>query len=149
MASPSGQGFDTPQVQFVLKFFDHLSARNLDAAFSLLSAALVYELWPASLAHGPRTKSEYKALLDTNPDRDVKFEILEMIESPGKVVAHVTLIVVSLTGGRYSKESCYIFTLGLNGDGSRTILHIKEIVDSKAATDIHREERERLLQQNA
>lgn len=77
MMSPSGQGFDTPQVQFVLKFFDHLSARNLDAAFSLLSDTLVYELWPASLAHGPRTKSEYKALLDTNPDRDVKVWPLE------------------------------------------------------------------------
>ncbi|KAF9786916.1 hypothetical protein BJ322DRAFT_1107010 [Thelephora terrestris] len=147
MASPSGQGLDTPQVQFVLKFFDHLSARNLGAAFSLLSETLVYEMWPASLAHSPRTKSEYKALLDTNPDRDVKFEILETIESPGKVV--VTLIIVSLTGGRYSKESCYIFTLGFDRNGSRTILHIKEIVDSKAATDIHREERERLLEQNA
>ena len=77
MASMSGQlGFDTPQVQFVLKFFDHLSARNIDAAFSLLSDSLVYELWPASLAHAPRTKSEYKVLLDTNPDRDVKVRIL-------------------------------------------------------------------------
>jgi hypothetical protein len=72
MASTSERGLDTPQVQFVLKFFDHLSARNLDAAFSLLSDTLVYELWPASLAHAPRTKSEYKAFLDTNPDRDVK-----------------------------------------------------------------------------
>ena len=73
MASTSGQpDFDTPQVQFVLKFFDHLSARNLDAAFSLLSDNVVYELWPASLAHAPRTKSEYKVLLDTYPDRDVK-----------------------------------------------------------------------------
>jgi hypothetical protein len=76
MASPSGQGLDTPQVQFVLKFFDHLSARNLGAAFSLLSETLVYEMWPASLAHSPRTKSEYKALLDTNPDRDVKVWLL-------------------------------------------------------------------------
>lgn len=111
MASTSGlPGFDTPQVQFVLEFFHHLSTRNLDAAFSLLSNNLVYEQWPASLAHAPRTKSEYKVLLDTNPDRDVKvlslgydrihvlaaltrwfqFEILEMIESPGKVVAHVS-----------------------------------------------------------
>jgi len=56
---------------------------------------------------------------------------------------------VSLTGGRYSKESCYIFALGADGNGSRTILHIKEIVDSKTATDIHRVERDRLLQQNA
>ena len=72
MASTSEQDLDTPQVQFVLKFFDHLSARNLDAAFSLLSDTLIYELWPASLAHAPRTKSEYKALLDTNPDREVK-----------------------------------------------------------------------------
>lgn len=145
----SGQDFGTPQVQLVLKFFDHLSARDLEVAFSLLSDTVIYELWPASLGHAPRTKSEYKALLDTNPDRDVKFEILETIESPGKVVVHVTPLIVSLTGGRYSKESCYIFTLGFDESGSRKILHIKEIVDSKAATDIHREERERLLQQNA
>ena len=72
MASATQQGLDTPQVQFVLRFFDCLSARNLDTAFSLLSDTLVYELWPASLAHAPRTKAEYKALLDTNPDRDVK-----------------------------------------------------------------------------
>ena len=73
MASTSERpGLGTPQVQFVLKFFDHLSSRNLDAAFSLLSDNLVYELWPASLAHAPRTKSEYQVLLDTNPDRDVK-----------------------------------------------------------------------------
>ena len=72
MASTPEQSLDTPQVQFVLEFFDHLSARNLDAAFSLLSDTLIYELWPASLAHAPRTKSEYKAFLDTNPDRDVK-----------------------------------------------------------------------------
>lgn len=68
----SEQGFDTPQVQFVLKFFDHLSVRNLDATFSLLSDTFVYELWPASLAHAPRTKSEYRALLDADPVRDVK-----------------------------------------------------------------------------
>jgi len=61
----------------------------------------------------------------------------------------VTLLTVSLTGGTYSKESCYIFTLSTDGNGSRTILHIKEIVDSKTATDIHRLERDRLLQQNA
>lgn len=72
VASMSGQDFGAPQVQLVLKFFDHLSARNLEAAFSLLSETLIYELWPASLGHAPRTKSEYKALLDTNPDRDVK-----------------------------------------------------------------------------
>lgn len=73
MGSTSGRpGFDTPQIQLVLKFFDHISARDLDSAFSLLSDSLIYELWPASLAHAPRTKSEYKALLDTNPDRDVK-----------------------------------------------------------------------------
>lgn len=72
MASVSQQGLDTPQVQFVLEFLDRLSARNLDAAFSLLSDTLIYELWPASLAHAPRTKAEYKTLLDTNPDRDVK-----------------------------------------------------------------------------
>lgn len=72
MASTSGRGLDTPQVQFVLRFLDLLSARNLDAAFSLLSDTLVYELWPASLAHAPRTKSEYKEFLDANPDRDVK-----------------------------------------------------------------------------
>jgi len=133
----------------VLKFFDHISARNLDAAFSLLSDVLVYELWPASLAHAPRTKAEYKAFLDTSPDREVKFEIIEIVESPGKVVAHVTPLTVSLTGGRYSKESCYIFTLGMDGNGSRTILRIKEIVDSKTMTDVHRIERDRLLQQNA
>jgi ketosteroid isomerase-like protein len=75
-ANMSKQSFDTPQVQFVLKFFDHLSARDLDAGFSLLSDTVVYELWPASLAHAPRTKSEYKALLDTNPDRDVKVQSL-------------------------------------------------------------------------
>ena len=68
----SGQDFGTPQVQLVLKFFDHLSARNLEAAFSLLSDTLTYELWPASLGHAPRTKSGYKALLDINPDRDIK-----------------------------------------------------------------------------
>lgn len=68
----SQQGLDTPQAQFVLNFLDRLSAGNLDAAFSLLSDALIYELWPASLAHAPRTKAEYKAFLDTNPDRDVK-----------------------------------------------------------------------------
>ncbi|KAF9654397.1 hypothetical protein BDM02DRAFT_133043 [Thelephora ganbajun] len=124
-------------------------ARNLDAAFSLLSETLIYELWPASLAHAPRTKSEYRAFLDTNPDRDVKFEILEMVESPGKVVAHVTSLTVSLTGGRYSKESCYTFTLGIDGNGPRAILHIKEIVDSKTTTDIHRVEMDRLLHQNA
>lgn len=73
MASTSeGGGLDTPQVQFVLGFLDLLSARNIDAAFSLLSDTLVYELWPASLAHAPRTKSEYKSLLYTNPDRDLK-----------------------------------------------------------------------------
>lgn len=72
MPGTSDQGLSTPQVQFVLKFFDHISARNLNAAFSLLSDALVYELWPASLAHAPRTKAEYKAFLDTNPDREVK-----------------------------------------------------------------------------
>lgn len=72
MASTPQQDLDTPQVQFVLKFFDRLSAGNLDAAFSLLSDTLVYELWPASLAHAPRTKTEYKAFLDTNPDREVK-----------------------------------------------------------------------------
>jgi len=72
MASTPEQHPDTPQVQLVLEFFDLLSARNLDAAFSLLSDTLVYELWPASLAHAPRTKSEYKVFLDTNPDRDVK-----------------------------------------------------------------------------
>lgn len=72
MATASERGLDTPQVQFVLKFLDHLSARNLDAAFSLLSDSLIYELWPASLAHAPRTKSEYKELLDINPDRDLK-----------------------------------------------------------------------------
>lgn len=72
MASTPEQGLDTPQVQFVLRFFDCLSAGRLDAAFSLLSHSLIYELWPASLAHAPRTKSEYKAFLDTNPDRDVK-----------------------------------------------------------------------------
>lgn len=78
MASTFGQlNSDTPQVHLVLKFLDHLSARNLDAAFSLLSENLVYELWPASLAHAPRTKSEYKVLLDTNPDRDVKVRPLE------------------------------------------------------------------------
>lgn len=76
MASTSEQGLDTPHVQFVLGFLNHLSARNLDAAFSLLSNTLVYELWPASLTHAPRTKSEYKALLDTNPDRDVKVLLL-------------------------------------------------------------------------
>lgn len=149
MTSTSGQVFGTPQAQVVLKFFDHLSARSLDAAFSHLSDSLIYELWPASLAHAPRTKSEYKALLDTNPDRDVKFEILEIIESPGKVVAHVTSLIVSLTGGKYTKESCYIFTFCIDGNESRKISHIKEIVDSKAATDIHREETERLFQQNA
>jgi len=72
MANMSERGLDTPQVKFVLKFFDHLSAGNLDTAFSLLSDTIIYELWPASLAHAPRTKSEYKAFLDTNPDRDVK-----------------------------------------------------------------------------
>ena len=72
MASAPQQDLDTPQVQFVLKFFDRISARELDAAFSLLSDSLVYELWPASLAHAPRTKAEYKAFLDTNPDREVK-----------------------------------------------------------------------------
>lgn len=72
MASTYQQSLDTPQVQFVLSFFDRLSAGNLDAAFSLLSDTLVYELWPASLAHAPRTKAEYKAFLDTNPDREVK-----------------------------------------------------------------------------
>jgi hypothetical protein len=60
----------------------------------------------------------------------------------------VTLLIVSLTGERYSKESCYIFTLGYE-NGSRTILRIKEIVDSKATTDIYVAERDRLLQQNA
>jgi len=64
---------------------------------------------------------------------------------PGKV----TPLTVSLTGGRYSKESCYIFTLGADANGSRTILHIKEIVDSKTAMDIQRIERDRFLQQNA
>jgi len=130
MASASEQGLDTPQVQFVLKFLDYLSAGNLDAAFSLLSDTLVYELWPASLGHAPRTKAEYRAFLDTNPDRDVKFEIIEIVESPGK-------------------ESCYIFALGMGENGSRTVLRIKEIVDSKTVTDIHRVERDRLLQQNA
>jgi len=77
MASASREGFDTPQVQFVLRFFDRLSARNLDAAFSLLSDSLVYELWPASLAHAPRTKAEYKTLLDTNPDREVKVPLFQ------------------------------------------------------------------------
>ena len=72
MASASQKDLDTPQVQFVLKFFDRISAGNLDAAFSLLSDTLVYELWPASLAHAPRTKPEYKEFLDTNPDREVK-----------------------------------------------------------------------------
>jgi len=61
----------------------------------------------------------------------------------------VTPLTESLTGERYSKESCYIFTLGMDGNGSRTILRIKEIVDSKTAIDIHRVERDRLLQQNA
>lgn len=96
MASTSGQlGFDTPQVQFVLKFFDYLSARDLDAAFSLLSDNLVYELWPASLAHAPRTKSEYKVLLDTNPDRDVK------VQSLGHDPIH---ILAELTGGFSSRS---------------------------------------------
>lgn len=119
MASTSEQGLDTPQVQFVLRFLDHLSSRNLDAAFSLLSDTLVYELWPASLAHAPRTKSEYKAFLETSPDRDLKvppfrcdrtrlsvaltymiypqFEIVETVESPGKVVAHVSCRVCSFS----------------------------------------------------
>jgi len=136
VASTSERDLDTPQAQFVLKFLDLLSAKNLDAAFSLLSDTLVYELWPASLAHAPRTKTEYKTFLDTNPDRDVKFEIMEIVQSPGKVVAHVTLLTVSLSGGTYSKESCYIFTLSTDGDGPKAILHIKEIVDSKTATDI-------------
>jgi hypothetical protein len=56
---------------------------------------------------------------------------------------------VSLTGRKYSKESCYIFTLGFDGSGLRKILHIKEIVDSKATVDIDSEERARLLRQNA
>ena len=72
MASTSERSLDTPQVRFVLRFLDLLSARNFDTAFSLLSDSLVYELWPASLAHAPRTKSEYRAFLYTNPDRDVK-----------------------------------------------------------------------------
>ena len=70
---------------------------------------------------------------------------LRSLTPPGQV----TPLTVSLTGGRYSKESCYIFTLGAERNGSRTILHIKEIVDSMTATDIHRAERDRLLQQNA
>lgn len=61
----------------------------------------------------------------------------------------MTSLTVSLTGGGYSRESCYIFTLGTDRNGSRVILHIKEIVDSKTMTDIHRIERDRLLQQNA
>lgn len=80
MASTSSEGenLDTPQVQFVLRFLDLLSARNIDAAFSLLSDTLVYELWPASLAHAPRTKSEYKSYLYTNPDRDLKVPYLNI-----------------------------------------------------------------------
>jgi hypothetical protein len=56
----------------VLRFLDHLSAGNLDAAFSLLSNSLIYELWPASLAHAPRTKAEYRAFLGNNLDQDMK-----------------------------------------------------------------------------
>ena len=72
-------------------------------------------------------------------------------ESPSFLLLpdQVTPLTLSLTGGRYSKESCYIFTLGTGRNGSRTILRIKEIVDSKTMTDIHSVERDRLLQQNA
>ncbi|KAF7969957.1 hypothetical protein HWV62_25504 [Athelia sp. TMB] len=124
----------SPNVRAVAAWLDGLEKWNIDAIMAPMDDTLVHSIAPASLGRPVRNKAEYAAYFWAILPMFETFsvDVLDLIESPEKVVIHAKSKGRSVFGTPYANEYAVFveFVDDTSGSGERKISRLTEFVDS-------------------
>lgn len=113
---------------------DGLEKWNIDAIMAPMDDSLVHNISPSSLERPTRNKAEYTAYFGAVIPMFEAFtvDVLDLVESPNRVVIHAKSRGRSIFGTPYANEYAVFleFVDDPSGNGERKISRMNEFVDS-------------------
>jgi len=125
------------QLGVVLKWYETVSTWQFDVLEEQFSDDYIHKTLPATANDPPKNKAQgiehAKSIGKLLGHTDLKYEIIQLNETPGSIWVHSRLYGDLPGGVAFNTESIFIFTLS-SGDNIQ-ITAIQEYIDTKQAAE--------------